>query len=526
MSTNDPGQPEYLGSEAPGADSVQPASHRRRRGVLAGVAVGVLAAVGVGTYGVLQLMSSGSAPASAVPAGAIGYLSVDLDPSAAQKIEAFKILRKFPALKSQLKLGGGDDLRSTFFRQVVQSNGDCPKLTYARDVEPWLGNRVAVAAVPGAGKRVLPLVALQVTDLAKATAGVRAIADCSGDNVKLGVSSVGDYLLLTEKQADADRMAADAKTATLEDDADFTTWMGRAGDPGIVTMYASKDAPAAIERAAGGRSAALPKAGRSKQLASAFTGFEGAVGVVRFHDGAIEVEFSSKGAGSTLKAAPTTDVASLPATTAAALAVGLPDGWLDSSLGGLKSAIGPDYDAMLRQGEQMTGLQLPGDVATLFGQSLSVSVDSGADLAALSKGPDPSTVPAGIRIRGDAAKITAIIDKLKKAAGPGSGIVRTGSSGDLVAVGADPAYVASLLKQGDLGSQSEFTSVVPQASRATSVLYVNFDAGSGWSEKIADLISDKDPKVRANVAPLSAFGASAWVDGSHLQHALLRLATN
>ena len=72
--------------------------------------------MGVGAYGVVQLMAGGSSAATAVPADAVGYVSLDLDPSASQKIEAFKILRKFPAIKKQL--GGRDDIRKAVFEEI------------------------------------------------------------------------------------------------------------------------------------------------------------------------------------------------------------------------------------------------------------------------------------------------------------------------------------------------------------------------------------------------------------------------
>ena len=104
MSMNVPGQsqPEYLEPGSGPADSGEPprSSRGRRTVLVAAAAVAVVAAVGVGAYGVVQLMSGGSSPATAVPADAVGYVSIDLDPSASQKIEAFKILRKSSPSKS------------------------------------------------------------------------------------------------------------------------------------------------------------------------------------------------------------------------------------------------------------------------------------------------------------------------------------------------------------------------------------------------------------------------------------------
>jgi hypothetical protein len=132
----------------------------------------------------------------------------------------------------------------------------------------------------------------------------------------------------------------------------------------------------------------------------------------------------------------------------------------------------------------------------------------------------------GIRISGDPATITPIIDKLKRSAGPGADAVKVGTADGVVAVGLDKAYVARLLENGGLGSVQSFDDVVPHAAQATGVMYVNFDAGNGWADQLADLLSDGDPQAKANVAPLGALGISSWVDGDQVQHGLLRLSTD
>ena len=50
---------------------------------------------------------------------------------------------------------------------------------------------------------------------------------------------------------------------------------------------------------------------------------------------------------------------------------------------------------MLAEGEQATGLQLPEDIETLLGDGITVSVDAGADLKALTRvaGPVVSCPP-------------------------------------------------------------------------------------------------------------------------------------
>src|SRR4051794_16353134 len=292
MSTNGPGeaQPEYLGHGGPATNPVEgPAGPGRRTGIIVGAALAVVAAVGIGGYGLVQLMAGGSSPASVVPADTLGYVSLDLDPSAGQKIEAFRIMRKFPSLKKGLHLGGQDDIRRAIMEQIVEAGG-CKRLSYSRDVEPWIGDRVAFAAVPERAEGAVPLIALQVSDQARAKKGIRAIGSCEGEGSQPGVSFAGDYALITDTQPDADRMAKDAKAASLADDADFKTWTGRTGDPGIVTMYVSKDAPAAIAMSGHHDRPGLNPLGGP--VDGAFKNFRGGAGVVRFHAGAVEAEFT------------------------------------------------------------------------------------------------------------------------------------------------------------------------------------------------------------------------------------------
>jgi hypothetical protein len=104
--------------------------------------------------------------------------------------------------------------------------------------------------------------------------------------------------------------------------------------------------------------------------------------------------------------------------------------------------------------------------------------------------------------------------------------VQVRSKDGIVAVGTDKAYVDSLLAKGDLGSTDAFTKVVPEAGRANGVLFVNFDAGNGWAEQLADVASGGDQQVKDNVKPLDAFGLSSWQDTDQVQHTLLRLTTD
>ncbi|MDX6301148.1 MAG: hypothetical protein QOF53_2362 [Nocardioidaceae bacterium] len=525
----DPGSgfgPEYLGTERDPQETGE-APRRRRTALVAAAAVAVVAACGAGAYGVAQLMSGGTSPATAVPADAVGYVSLDLDPSASQKIEAIKIFRKFPSLRHELRIGSRDDLRRSLFEGVL-GDSDCKGLTYDHDVAPWIGERLAVAAVPSKGK-LTPLVVLQVNDETKARAGVRALEKCDAADLgpKTGIAFSGDYMLLTEKAADATRMANASQSSALADDPDYTAWLKRAGDSGIVTMFASKDAGTEIldeQKSLTGR------AGRAeaRQLQATFKDFKGAAGVIRFHDGAAELEVATSGLGGDVAAAKpaTPGVGTLPSSTAVALSFAFDRTGLEHYLDTTKDALGDaSLGALLGTGEK-SGLHFPKDVETLLGGGFDVAFDGGADLHSLVSSPDPAKVPAGIRLKGDADKITAVIDRLKAAAGPDAGVLKVRSRDGVVAVGTDTAYLDSLLGDGGLGRTDAFTRAVPDAARASSLMFVGFDAGNGWAVRLGDLLSHHDPQVRADIAPLDALGMSSWQDKDGVQHGLVRLTTD
>jgi hypothetical protein len=143
----DSGGPEYLESSAgsPVERSGSPIDRRKRVIALGGL-VGVLAVGGGAVWAATSLLGTGAQPAEALPAGTLGYVSIDLDPSGDQKIEAIQTLRKFPEFKDQINLDTDDDLRERLFEEITKS-GECEGLDYEADVKPWLGSRAAFAAV-------------------------------------------------------------------------------------------------------------------------------------------------------------------------------------------------------------------------------------------------------------------------------------------------------------------------------------------------------------------------------------------
>lgn len=570
------GEPEYLGDAPSGSGGTGRPGRAARVGVAAAGVVGVVA---LGGWAALSLMSGGPQPDEAVPATALAYASIDLDPSAGQKLEAVRILEKFPALDEKLGLDASDDLR----RWVFEESGlaECPGVDYEEDVEPWIGERAAVAVLPGAEAkdRPSPVLALQVTDGAAAADALGELLACEAahgehggddgggpeDHEKQGGFAVGDgYVLLAESTAVAQAAVDAASAAPLAEDDAFARWTEAAGEPGIMTFYVAPDAPAGLAELQrslradegwttygepgelpgdmpGGPPFPVPGGvgpGMDPERVAALTvDFEGMAGVLRFADGAVEMELAGGGlaAGTAPADGGVSGVRELPETTGAAVSVALADGWAKELLESMRQAGGMPLDRMLAGAEEQTGLSLPEDLERLFGENVSLAVDSRLEVGPAIRGEDPSSLRLGVRVVGDPAEIMPVVDEVRAEMGPAMQRLVVSQGRGAVAFGFDHEYVARLAVGGVLDASRTFQSAVPERDRASAVVYVDFDAGDAWVERLvmdlAGLLAGRPAdgstvaEVRANLRPLEALGISTWAEDG-VQRGLVRITTD
>ena len=539
-----PGGPEYL--EQGGGDPVPPAASGgsgRRTALIAGGAVVLLAAAGAGTWAAMSFLGSGAEPTEALPSGTLAYASVDLDPSGSQKIEAFRMLEKFPAIKEEL---GGFDAQDDIRRKIFEE-ADCEGLDYDDDIAPWIGTTFAVAAVDAGEKQPSPVGVLEVTDAGAAEAGLAELADCEGGDATAGVVVDGDWAIVAETEEIAQQVVDATADGTLADDSTYQEWTDQVGDPGVVSMYASPDVGPVLaelmasESASSGGSMSssatedgeaeptteMPVPEVPEELLEAFEGFEGAAATVRFADGGVEVEVAADVPEKTMMTLPSAEgaavdvVGTLPADTAFAFAAALPEGWAQSLLEALPSYGIPQkqIDQGIAQAEAQTGLSLPEDVETLLGEQFAIAFGGDLDIEQLVNSGDPTGLPLGMKVRGDADGINEVMDTL----GTSSGMAEwfeTETSGDTVAWSLNPDYRKLLAGDGGLADSETFRDVVPEADQAGNVMYVDFDAGD-WLTSL----SEGDQEVQANLEPLSALGISSWVDDGTTR-GTLRLTTD
>jgi hypothetical protein len=307
--------------------------------------------------------------------------------------------------------------------------------------------------------------------------------------------------------------------------------MDELGEPGVMSMYAAPGAGEVFaelmssELSAGAAEGQIPP-GTADEMTKAFEDFGGGAAAVRFADGAVELEFAAdmpqqQGMLAPGEGADVDLVEGLPDNTAVALGASLPEGWSDQLVDQLESAgIPPEQvEQGMAMAEQQTGLTLPEDLETLLGEQFAVALGGDFDVEALMNSADPTGVPLGVKVRGDAAAIEDIMGQLGQASGMPQ-MFETEASDDVVSWSLSPDFRSALDGGGSLGETDGYQAVVPESDESSSVLFVNFDAGDWLSG-----LSQMDPAVGDNLEPLGALGISGQLDDG-TSHGLVRLTTD
>ncbi|WP_210443433.1 DUF3352 domain-containing protein [Nocardioides sp. SYSU D00065] len=542
-----PGGPEYL--DASGPVETAPDNDNRKRLIALGALVAGGAVVAGGAWAATSFFATGAQPAEALPDSTIGYVSIDIDPSGGQKIEAIKTLRKFPGFTDNVDLETDDDLRERLFEEIA-SSGECEGLDYAQDVEPWLGSRAAMAAVDLGEEEPAAVGVVQVSDADAADEGMRTLVETCGGGSEGTEGSTGgwvvdgDWMVMAETEEIAEQVVDAADGGTLAGDASFEQWTGEAGDDGFMSLYVAKAAAQYLDDAAGFGSmlgdvptpedytsedpSAMSEQEVPEELQQMIDDFDGMAATVRFDDGAVEVEYAMSNYQPDVTKyvdgdAGITMAADLPDDTVAALGFSLEEGWAQAMLDYVEQTMGSqagDVDEMLAQLEAETGLAFPEDVETLLGEGVTMSVGPGIDPDAIANG-GPGEVPFGVTIKGDAAEIQDVLDKISALAGPEAAEYLEVTEGDGYAVLAlQDDYRSKLESGGSLGTTEAFEEVVEQDD-AQAALFVDFDADEDW---LVRLTQDM-PEVSENLAPLSALGVSGWIEGD-VVHGLFKVTTD
>lgn len=471
---------------------------RVRRGALAGgAAVLVLGLVGGVTYAAGSLTGGGGAqPATALPSGAFGLVSVDLDPSAGQKLDGFRFMRKFPTLKSKVPLDG--DVREIVFDALSEQAG-WGDVDYGKDVAPWLGKRMGLAAYAptgAAGSTDLAaetptwVLALQVTDDAAAKDGLARLTRDGRADDAVGYVVAGDYALLAASTQVAQQMADRAERGTLAADTAFAADMDAAAD-GIAVAWVDM---AGAGKALGTNSLGLGGSSAAMGLAS---GASGRSTLVARFDGPDVFEVVGRATGADTagwSTHPVRGLGELPASTA--LALGVSDGsrLVPLAYESMKKSFGAkdvDLDDLASTFEQEYGIRFPADLALLFGDNLVLALD----------GTKGDQIALGARITTDAAAATKVLDKVQTAVasqGADFPLVRRTVGKDLV-IASSKAQAGRLAERGTLGDVSSFSKALPGLADADVAI---------WADPVAVVRSFGEDSTDKDLAAVAGIGVT------------------
>ncbi|MCW2713083.1 MAG: hypothetical protein JWN88_130 [Frankiales bacterium] len=471
-----------------------------RKGLLlGGVAALTLAVAGGAVYAGTQLSGGGKQPEDVLPRDAMAFAKVDFDPAAGQKIALYRLAQKFPDAKVNSEEGVKDDLLSQLFE------GD-EDIDYAKDIQPWIGDRVGVAVLPDGDDEddepdVMAAVAFSDEDAArKALPDLAEPEDPDEDPLFYAFSEAGDYVLLGQSQGAVDAAAkgeeflADAKSYSsavdeLEGDQIVTVW----GDAGAIWAAVPAE----------GKAEATGTYGKDVDPKGQF--------IAGLHADADFIEMTGRGVDLTTGI----DVAQLGSGKGTGLLTEFPEDLLvGMSVTGLGEALAAGFDqisralgdeADLQAIEDEFGITLPEDITTLLGDETALGVYGTKD--------DPQVV--GRTRGGDPDAALAVAEKLRKAAqGPSTpsrapelqGAVKKHDGG--IAFGLTQEGVDRVAAAGGLGADPAFAKALPDAEGATFLLYADIDRILSLFEQDLTLL-DEDGRSLRNAQVLQAVGLSA-----------------
>lgn len=468
--------------------------------------------------------------AGITPADAMAFLSVNLDPSVDQKRNLLSIARRFPDARDEVQ-GEFEDARDGLLAELIEDTG----LDFARDVEPWLGNEVALAVLPpanGEGPQFVAMIESDDEEKAKA-----ALDKAARDEDFTGSYRVlGDFVVVTEDADDArEKAALDQIAAQAERDS---------GD--LATSRAFTDV---VDELAGDRLIlAWVDTKKVLELAGDLDEGFGGGGLGPFRSlvdqaTAVALDVHAEDAAVVLQAVAASEAGgegatpeltrSLPAGTLAALTL------FDVARGateGLEAIAGFGTD-VLADIEEQTGLDLQEDLLSWMGGEL---------VLAVGPGPEGATVPSAALVvePTDKARAEQAVDKIRQALSDQGFELDTLDVNGVIAyvvpepftervqpamalfddrfvLATNPDYLEDLADGAGakLADSDAYGDALPDGSgeNTTMQLVAMIDPIRETIERL--LLDDPDDRadyeadVRPNLEPLSAFGMVARQDG-------------
>jgi hypothetical protein len=509
--------------------------------VIGGIVAVVVLALAGGAFAVIKKLDGGGAqPHDVLPSSVIAYTRVDLDPSASQKIALFKLIRKFPDAADEIGIKSAtQDVRELIVEEALKES-DCD-LTYDKDVKPWLGNRIGVAL----DKKQTPLVAIQVSDEKKAEAGIKDLFECDDENAS--VAFLDGYAIVAETQKQADAAVKAAEKKPLAEKTAFANDFDDLGEQGVASAWV--DTGKLIDSFPEFKDLMATAGGANlKEIEQAGT----MALTVRTDGSTLELAGLAglTDAAKKLKPAP---MGKLPADTVAALSIGgfgdqiteqydtllkqFTEGFQSDIESGLDDSSTedmtpeekaqfedylednpietPDVEDYIAEFEKATGLNVPEDLETLFGDQLTLAVGSKnlETIPTLSGPGDIAGLDFALKMTTDPDKAIDLAKRLASLASQAGIELSTSKTDDGAVIATNQDAADALDGSGKLGDDDTFQSVMPYGDDTLYGLFVDVGTILDKLSK-ADMPKD-DAKEIEQAKALRAIGFSYGKKDEH-----------
>lgn len=483
-------QPDQPASTDVLAAGEPPAARGRRRGLVVAAAVVAVGLVGGGAaLAASKLGGGGAQPDEVVPASAVAFVAVDLDPSSGQKIDFLRFARKFPDAADAI--GKDDDVRKAMF-EALKKQGDL-KGDWATDVAPWLGDRAGFAVLPPAADGEDPgaIAVLAVKDEAKAKAG---LAKVSSGQAKCEFTD--GWAVCSDDAAIAKKALADAGDKPLSQAKEYSGDVGALGERGIARAWFDL---ARLQEA-------VPTSGGQMSAALSSTRLTGRAAFALRFDGP-NLELTGHAVGTKLpELKGSAGVDDLPADSVAVYGFSGADRLVDYAYAQVRKAAEgmnavDQLDAMTAQVKDQFDITVPADVTKAVGDRLAIVYG----------GNDGGTPKVAARLNGD----RGTLDKIVNAVEGGAGVtVARAQEGTYSVLASTQAYADAVAKGHGLGEVAAFRDAVPDAKDAQAVLYVDVAKALADVGDQADLSAEDRKQLQA----LEALGVSVKQDGDRVSY--------
>lgn len=402
----------------------------------------------------------GPQPAAALPAGAVGYVQFDADPSVDQKLAALSFLRD---VKSVASANGNADVKKLIWDAFVDENPSASEgIDYDKDLKPWLGNRFGVAVYPKSSSQPMVATAVQVTDenLAKTK-----IPELLGDNGSVLLGFKDGFAVITT-EAFKDDLAASFGSTALTNDAVFSSDFRSLGDPGWVAGWGSLKELSEMSGSSYSSAASVASAGRVAMT-------------LRFTNDTAQLKMMSLGIDPTAipKTSVSSDVGGLPASTGAVVSIKGAGAIFTSAwkkyVEDTKKNSGYDIEESLAK----SGWRMPDDAVTVLGDQITIAIseDGLQDLADGNIGLyNRRLLEMGARVTTDDPSAAKSVVNRFLGEIDSSDMVEQDVRDNTYILASSSSYVDELAKgSGGLGTQPKFTKVVPNWQNASALGYLD-----------------------------------------------------